>query len=538
MSPKTVRSDAGKEVTIRTVLVCAWPALLVATVCLLPFLSKAFLIDDPEFLAMAQQILRSPLHPMDFSMCWNTLPYCAKAYVFMPGNSLMGYALVPTILGGSREWMAHLTQLVFVWVAVVAMSSFVLRMGWSRGHAIIGALLLVAIPPLLPMASTAMPDVLALTVGLVGMERVAAWKQERKWHQGLVAAVALGLAGMARAHLVLLVPLGAFFLLDSVKTREILLQIRESWRLWVPVLAGGMVLVTAIAVTRERALTLNPPAIYSGHHIRPNLRSYLLYFCFPLPLAACWVAAQWNLRRTALMLLAVATPAWLAGGKRLVLLLIGSYVLGDLLWNAWKNRDREGLFLTLWLLVPLPVVYYGHLPIKYLLPCTPALILICFRLARALPVRLARIAAILMIIGGTGYSLIILRADSEFASFGRDALTTLIRPHVLTGERVWFPTQAWAYWYAPLAGAELTVPGIREPKQGDLFVLGIGSEGDTTNTVKKFPNRILVQAVTHKYRFGRTMGEGAGLYSNAYGNWLWKPGDNEDDRFELWKLNN
>jgi hypothetical protein len=103
--------------------------------------------------------------------------------------------------------------------------------------------------------------------------------------------------------------------------------------------------------------------------------------------------------------------------------------------------------------------YFRHLPIKYLLPSVPAVILICFRLSSGLPVRLARTACILLIIGGTAYSVLILRADAEFAAFGRDALTSLIRPHVLAGEQVWLPNQAWPYRYAPLAGAELVVPG-------------------------------------------------------------------------------
>src|SRR5215471_15122136 len=155
MNNATTGCDAGKKnVTTRAVLVCAWPALLLATICLMPFLNKAFLIDDPEFLTMARQILRSPLHPMNYDICWNIVPYCTKLYDITPGNTLMGYVLVPTILGGAAEWMAHLTQLVLVWVAVLAMSSFVLRFGWSKEHAITGALLLLAIPPLLPMAST------------------------------------------------------------------------------------------------------------------------------------------------------------------------------------------------------------------------------------------------------------------------------------------------------------------------------------------------------------------------------------------------
>src|SRR5215469_12069598 len=368
MTPAMTHYDSEvRETGNRTALTCAWPALLLATICLLPFLNKSFLVDDPHFLVMAQQILKKPLHPMNFEMCWNVVSYCAKAYVLAPGNTLMGYALIPTVLGGAREWMAHVTQLIFVWIAVIAMSSFVLRLGWSRGYAVTGSLLLVAIPPLLPMASTAMPDVLAMAVGLVGMERLAAWKEQQKWHQGALAAIALGLSGIARVHLVLFLPLAAIFLLNSMKPREILLQIRESWRLWVPVVAGGMVLIVVILATRERGLLLDPPASFTGlGNIRTNLRSYLLYLFFPLPLAVCWTAARWTISpsRVVPTVLAAAIVA-LLGEKQLVLVLMGGYVgyvLGDLLWHAWKNQDREGLFLALWLLAPLPIVYYGQFP--------------------------------------------------------------------------------------------------------------------------------------------------------------------------------
>ncbi|MEI9968538.1 MAG: glycosyltransferase family 39 protein [Terracidiphilus sp.] len=219
-------------------LACALPALLLATVCLLPWMNKAYVIDDSWFLMMSRQIIQHPLHPMNFDACWNTVEDCSKAYVMTPGNSLMGYVLVPTVLAGAHEWMAHLTQLVLVWIAIIAMTSLIFRFGLDRWHAMAGALLLVAIPPFLPMASTAMPDILATAVALVAMERLAAWKAEQKWTQGVAAAIALGLAGFARSHLVLLLPLAAFFLLDSINPREILHQIRRKFWLWTPVFAG------------------------------------------------------------------------------------------------------------------------------------------------------------------------------------------------------------------------------------------------------------------------------------------------------------
>jgi hypothetical protein len=532
------RDSITERPSIAVVLASAWPALLLATACLLPFLNKAFLIDDPYFLAMAHQILKHPLHPMDFDVCWNIVDHCTKAYELTPGNTLMGYALVPTVLGGSAEWIAHVTQMAFASVAIVAMTSLVLRLGWGRSHAIAGALLLVAIPPFLPMASTAMPDVLATAITLVAIERLVAWRAERCWHQGIFAAIALGLAGIARAHLALLVPLAAFFLIESLHPREILLQVRREVWLWVPVLAGGAILFSIILATRERSLMIDPPSIFTGRQNIPrNLLSYLLYFCFPLPLAAVWAASRWNTRprrRIAYVLLTGAFIGALVPSLTGFLAGIGLGVLADLLIESWKKTDQPGFFLMLWLLIPLPIVYYGHLPIKYLLPCMPAVILACFRLGEAVPARMARAGVVILIIGATVYSVLILRSDAEFAEIGRSAMAGLIRPHTAAGETVWYGGNFSAYWYAAPDGARLYVAGTSEPKSGDLLVVGIREGGRTT--LAHFPKRRLEQTVSHKYRFGRTMFEGKGLYTNVLGNWLWGFGDSDDDRYELWKI--
>jgi hypothetical protein len=541
----TMDRDAPQTVSTVAVLACAWPALVLATVCLVPFLNKAFLTDDPWFLTMAKQIVRHPVHPMDFEICWNNMHECRNANQYASGNALLGqvalgYVLVPTVLGGAHEWMAHLTQLLLVWIAVVAMTSLIFRFGWNRWHASVGALLLVAIPPFLPMASTAMPDILATALALVAMERLAAWKAEQKRGQGAEAAIALGIAGFARPHLVLLLPLGAFFLLESTNPTEILAQLRRKLWLWSPVFAGCGLLIAVILAVREHNLAINPPpAVTGSQNIRNNLYTFLLYFAFPLPLGACWLANRLKARRLriVLILFAVAVaPCLLRWNLALILffVVIGFGVLADLLLEAAKGRDHIGLFLMLWILIPLPIVYYAHLPMKYVLPCIPAVILLCFRLLDGVSVQFARVIALVLVAAGTGYSLLILHSDAEFANFGRDALYRLISPHVAAGERVWYPGQYWSYWYAPLAGATLTFPGGPQPKPGDLLVLDVLADGDLS-PLKRFPHRTLVEAVSHKYRFGRTVGAGiGGLYS---GYWLWGLGNRLDDRYELWRIN-
>lgn len=523
------------------VLACAWPALLLATVCLLPYLNKPFLIDDPHFLAMARQITQHPMHPMDFTICWNTNASCTKAYALTPGNALMGYALVPTVLTGAHEWMAHLTQLVLACIAVLAMASLVLRFGMDRWHATAGALLLVAIPPFLPMASTAMPDILATAVALVAMERLAAWKAEQKWSQGAAAAIALGLAGFARSHLALLIPLAAFFLMDSLDPKEVLGQIRRKLWIWTPVFAGCGLLLTIILATREHNLAISPPAVVVGaSHIVPNLYAYLAYFVFPLPLGVCWLAYRLKIKRPGLAFLLFAVVGaclLLLGGVLFVVFLavVGLCVLIDLLFQPLKRGEHMGLFLVLWVLIPLPIIYYSHLPMKYLLPCMPAVILLCLRSIDGVSVKFAKVAAFVLIAASTGYSLLILHADAEFAQFGRDALYRLITPHVAAGQRVWYPGQYWSYWYAPLAGAKLTFPGGPQPEAGDLVVVDVLSDLNTS-PIARFPHKTLIETVSHTYRFGRTMGAGMGLYSNGFGYWLWGFGESQKDRVELWRI--
>jgi len=523
---------ALRKISAAAVLASALPALLLATVCLLPWLNKPYFIDDSFFLAQAQQIVKHPMHPMDFDICWDNSLNCEKAYVLTPGNALLGYVLVPTVLGGAHEWMAHLTQLVLVWIAIIAMTSLIFRFGWNRWHATAGALLLVAIPPFLHMASTAMPDILATAVALVAMERLAAWKAEQKWIQGVAAAIALGLAGFARSHLALLLPLAAFFLLDSVNPREILEQLRRKLWLWTPVFAGFGILLALILAIREHNLALNPPTLVTGsRYIFVNLLSYLLYFAFPLPLAACWLANRFKTKRPSLvfiLIVLILIPLFLHWTFLMVffLAILGLYALAGLSFQTLRSRDHFGLFLLLWILIPLPIVYYVHLPIKYLLPCIPAVIFLSFRLMDGFSIRAVRIAASALIAASTTYSLLILQSDAQFAEFGRDAMNRLISPHVAAGEKVWFGGQYWSYWYAPQAGATLTYPGGPQPNPGDLLVVGLFGGGGAHSPLERFPHRTLVEAISQNHRFGR-------IYN---GLWMWGFGDSETDRYELWRI--
>jgi hypothetical protein len=60
----------------KTVLRCAAPAMIVAMLVLVPFLGKAFTIDDTLFLYLARHALTDPLHPAAFDMYWTSQCGC------------------------------------------------------------------------------------------------------------------------------------------------------------------------------------------------------------------------------------------------------------------------------------------------------------------------------------------------------------------------------------------------------------------------------------------------------------------------------
>ena len=529
-----------------SILKLALPGMLLGIVLLLPFLNKAYNIDDPPFLLEARQILKTPLQPWSFPICWNGNLVCIAQAGSSGANvreGLMGYVLVPVILAGGAEWLAHLIQIVFVCWVVAGMVALTLRMGFSRSQAIAAGLLVVAIPPLLPMANTAMPDVLALALVLTGMERLLAWKEERSWQQGVLAGAMLGLAPYARPHVALFLPLGALWLFDELKIGIAIGQLRREIVLWAPIVIAAAVLVGVNYATRLRgtAAEAGIVAIDAGN-IPINLIAYFHYFSFPIPLAIVWLLAHWRKVRVLLIppLIPIVFAYFMVQGMTFVkelqvaAVLYGMVALADVICTSLAKRDRVGILLSLWLLMPLSTCIYLHLPLKYVVPVLPAVVLIVLRAIPTERWNRARLVYGLVMVVCASYSLILLRADADFADYSRRAAAELIAPRVKAGQKVWYGGEWGFYWYAEKAGAIVSNPEVSTPGPGDLLAVGLMEGGDVL--LKQFPNRELVDSRSYDSPHGRTMGYDAGLYSNRYGllPWRWNP--RATNTYELWRI--
>jgi hypothetical protein len=522
------------------------PALLLLTACLLPYLNKAFTVDDPWFLAQAQQILREPLRPTAFEICWFGQT-CGPAWQIGARQALWGYFLAPVAAMGSHEWLAHGLQIALAAITVLFTVALCLRMGWHRREATFAALILVAMPPFLPMASTAMPDTLALCLAAIGLERLIAWKVERRWAQALAAGLALGLAPHARAHLALLLPIGAVLLLDDLSLDGIKRSFRPFGLRWLPILVAGAVFVAFFVLTREPGSGFAPPAGQVQFKFwRQNLLSYFEYLVFPLPVAAAAIVANRRKRLVWVGVLLAACGAGVFGmlgrhmpfgasGGRLILAGTGAVALVSLFVNSIRLRDLRSLCWALMILIPFSAVPYFQLPIRYFLFALPAIVLILLDVSRTLPIRAAVAGAVLLIAAGTSFSAGILWVDAKFAESNRTAAEKLIAPRVAAGQKVWFCSQWGFYWYAQRAGAVFARPAGEAPAPGDLLAVDMTSGGNLTGghaALARFPKRTLVEQVSYPSNWGTTVG----LYSNVMSSELWSWGQDRTGRYELWRI--
>ena len=187
----------------------------------------------------------------------------------------------------------HLMQILALWCGIAATVSLAFRFGFGTFGACAAALLVAATPPVLATASTAMPEMLAMSLGVIGIERLVAWKEDGKVFNGVVSALALGLAPIARVHLVFLWPIAAVLLGDDARLFDVRSWIALPKRRWIPLIAAAFVSIAALALTHESGYGLRPPHMYimpeNAHH---NLQSYLTYWILAMPLGLAWIVLR------------------------------------------------------------------------------------------------------------------------------------------------------------------------------------------------------------------------------------------------------
>ncbi len=539
----------GDILTWRIVAVSAAPAVVIAFAVLLPFLGKAFSIDDVTFLLQAKHVLEDPLHPTAFDMVFHGV--VTRLSSQLVSGPVMAWVLVPSVLAGGAEWIAHLIQAVFLAAGAVATVALGLRLGLDRTQAGIAGLLVVVSPAVMAMAATAMPDVNAMTFAAAGMERLVAWRQRGRWTAALWASLFLALAILSRPHLLLVFGCGALLLIDE-KSWPV-----KPWR-WPGVLLDRRAAPLALALGTIVAANYVMRDPKSGTDLAqatlsrlssevfwPNLANVPLQWALSFPLVLLWpcmdawrfLRSRWALAGLVLGVLLGSTSRPLTWGGLtfpcVALVALGTAVLADVVGDAWARRDTTQMALGLWLLIAVSAAPYTQLPAKYLVPSAPAMAILIARLVRhnegrSLHAALLGGAAVI----GLGLGILIIRADAALAQIGREG-GAVAADEVRRGGRVWMDG-AWGFqWYAMKAGARPMTVTPPLPQRGDVVVVGLQG-----GLAQAFVTKTLVDRRVFLEPGGRVLSfeAHAGFFSNFWGPLPWSWGHDELGRIEVWRI--
>jgi hypothetical protein len=523
----------------RIVLRLAAPAIVAASLLMLPFLDKPFTIDDPLFLREARHALVDPLHPADFVQVWNAGDRL-KLSQYLLGGTLPAYVLLPVAALGGREWIAHLYQLLLLAGFLIASVSVALRLGCDRRQANTVGLLIASNPVTLGMAATCTPDVMAMTFGMAGMDRLLLFREERRWRAGLASGLLLAAAVLCRATTAPLLLVAALLLMPATWKRA-------AECLW-PLAVAAVAVVLFLGLNRGPAANATVGAAFqtltSLRNVPRNLVAFLCYQALAGPLliyALLSSGPRFAGAVAALVAAGAVTSMWAAaaGGSANLVLYAVPAALGICFILAYVRvlgDIRHALPLVVWLgagLVALPYVYMGA---KYLLPGVPAAaLLIVLHAARARQRRYPLTVALVVALGWISGALIVV-GDTTLASSQRAAVNRLIKPRIDRGLNVWAAGQ-WAFLaYAEDAGAQALANTPPLPNPGDIIVV---SRLDYYGMLHRLPIRLEplhTQADRRCGVFVLNRRLGAGFYSNRFGYLPFAIGCGEVNAYDIYRV--
>jgi hypothetical protein len=459
---------------------------LVPAALLLPFLDKAFNIDDPFFLEYARVLLSRPLQPFGLTFFFNGGPTAVFLQPQPLGWSFL-LAVARSLFGESELWL-HLLNVGFALLGLHALREIAERLGVSAPAA---CWLFAGSSAFLCLGSTIMPYLAWSALSLAALARMMRGVDEGRTAD-LIAAGLLGAAAVlcCFAGAVVIGLLAAYPLLSGRASRKAMVAPAigvaaiVACDLWsVATVGSPHFLFTLSRWSTDLGLG---EALDRGSNEVAFLGSQLPVLGLPL------VAIVLGRKRgpgiaiaalVAALALCLATPETNPMARSLLWVWPGLAVLADgllLLAAGARLRARETptpedakrALLGLWLLVgTFATIRYVNRSAKYMLLPLPAALLLTLDALQGLAGRRARIGRWALVVS-LPLSLVLAEAvalsDYRFADVARTFFAEQYRPLAPSSGTAYFDGEWGMRYYAERAG----VPQYRsqELRRGDRLL--------------------------------------------------------------------
>ena len=450
--------------------------LLLLFVLYLPFLTQAFHIDDHSFLAIADQIVRDPLHPYAFEV---NLDGSAKDALRAFGNPpLQSYFLAGLIaLFGHAEWIFHLFSFSFVLFLAFGLKALADRFGVDP---LASVLLTLGTPAVMVMSHTCMPDVAVLALSVASVAAFIRGCDLKRIHWLVLAGLLAGAACLAKYGGVILFPI---FLLYTLLHRRwiglisigVLAAVLAAWHLW-GIQVYGMSHLTATYGFAEKTFPTSAAAWVRQlaplfHYVGGVTIFPLAFFQAGSEKGKRWKLILWSISGV----LAVVYALWVKSSLdypfsqaalSFLMLWAAGVAMGSLLLRPlFKRPDRDQLFLILWFLGVFLSVPFQYFPaVRRILLLIPPLVLLFLRQKTRKPV-VATVGLTLML------GLIISWADRSQAQVYRHFAQGAASGYQAQGGKTWFAGHWGFQHYMEAQGYEAIDTQRTQIQPGDRVIM-------------------------------------------------------------------
>lgn len=531
---KPLLNADGRERKAQVLLLVALTA-----VCLLPFAGKAFNMDDPLFIWVAQFIQSNPLDPYGFNVNWyETVLPMSEVNKNPP---LVSYFIA--IAGSVFGWNEPALHIVFLLPAMAVVVGTYLIAGYYCANPILASLAVLFTPVFLVSSTTIMSDLLMLAFWVFAVYFWISGLDKNSNFRLLLSVILVALSALSKYFGMALLPM--LLLYSLLKRRN---AARSALFMLLPVaLLGAYQWATGELyglglLTDAGAYAIAVPSAF-GKLSFPKLLVGLSFMGGCVLVVLFFTNLAWSRREFFIGVILAAIVTIIAGStgslgnyrlpeedtaRWIIALELGIFISGgiSLLAIAFLDlihrKDADSSLLFVWFMGTFVFAAFINwtTAARSILPLVPAAgILIARRIEQhksGKRISLRRIFTPL--IGAAVVALAVTWADYSLANSGRQAAADILDKYINRKESIWFSGHWGFQYYMQNSGARPFDRDLSIPAAGDILVV----PSNNTNVVELPSQLVRLHEVLEVPSGGRwittmSLKTGAGFYSDTWG---------------------
>lgn len=528
-----------------------WLLAFLTGILLVPFLSKAFHMDDPLFIWTAKQILLHPFDYFDFEKNW--YGFIQPMHEINQNPPLVSYyqALIGSLFGWN-EWVMHAAFLLPA--MAVSVGVYYLAKDFCKNSLFV-SLFFIAMPGFLVSATNVMSDIPMLACYIWS---IVYWKKGLKsnsWKFLALSALLASVAALTKYFAITLVPLLLVYSLLQKQGRGLTLL----WLL-LPVVALSLYQINSLTLyghglfadaasyslyhapclTTEKSMEviITPllkglcflggamlPALFLFPLLYPSKIKLLLWILLPLICYFLWLLPKQN---------------WDLALQESLFIVLGAHILSWTLLDLWNNRNSDSFLLAA--LTFGTFIFSSELNwsvnIRTMLPLIPPVTILLFRrLERKSDPTIPFLLFLCALIAGAVLTLTITYADFHQANIQKNAAEEIMQEYKHSKSKVYFFGHWGFQYYMELFGGNSIDLSHINDTWGNIVIAPLNNTGSLPmeNFFKKFNSDLSlvktwekkISSFVHLMRPERN----AGFYSHVFGKMPYSFGKKASESF-------